>query len=331
MSPARTPETLTAAQRAQRLNLNKPAHAANNGEGVVSSPVDMTKPPSKQQTKIEDQARKSLLSLSTTRPSATADLDPLSDADDSYATLPIDQIEVYAHNPRTSQNPRYEELKASIAINGITNMLTVSRRSPQDKYSPYGGGNTRLIIAKELHAAGDQRFASLKVLVKKWRGDADVISQHLQENELRGDITFFEKAQGVNQFRLELEKNLTAGVLSAGDLNKELKARGLNFGVKTIQNFQFAIEHLQPVGPWVKARAVNETLRPRFALMLDLASKLNVHVREPLAEVIKAHGVSLRQRSNANAELEQHERTEIDLNADDLLVSDQPCPLEGAG
>ena len=317
MSPARTPETLTAAQRAQRLNLNRPAHAANNGEGVVSPPVDMTKPPSKQQTKIEDQARKSLLSLSTTRPSATADLDPLSDADDSYATLPIDQIEVYAHNPRTSQNPRYEELKASIAINGITNMLTVSRRSPQDKYSPYGGGNTRLIIAKELYAAGDQRFATLKVLVKKWRGDADVISQHLQENELRGDITFFEKAQGVNQFRLELEKG--GKVLSAGDLNKELKARGLNFGVRTIQNFQFAIEHLLPVGPWLKSAVLNEVIRPRMTLMLDLAAKLGIRVREGLSDVITAQGVSLRQLAQANAELEPHERSEVELNASEVL------------
>ncbi|MBS0611386.1 MAG: ParB N-terminal domain-containing protein, partial [Proteobacteria bacterium] len=142
-----------------------------------------------------EQARKSLPPLSGPRASATANLDPRSDAELSFSILPVSEIVAYGHNPRQGQNPRYDELKASIKADGITNILTVTRRSVDDKYTPYGGGNTRLQIAKELFAEGDQRFAQLRVIVKEWPGDAQVITAHLVENELRADITFWEKAR----------------------------------------------------------------------------------------------------------------------------------------
>ena len=89
-----------------------------------------------------------------------------------------------------------------------------------DKYTPYGGGNTRLQIAKELFSEGDQRFAQLRVIVKEWPGDAQVITAHLVENELRADITFWEKARGVHQFRVELENGHKIIAHVAGKMRK---------------------------------------------------------------------------------------------------------------
>lgn len=225
-------------------------------------------------SKSEQRAlQQALANLSISRtPVAAAPVDPTADADMSFAKLPIDQIEPYHYNPRTGRNPRYAELLESIKADGITNMLTVTRRDSRSKYTTYGGGNTRLLIAKELYAAGDKRFADLQVLVKAWPGDAQVISAQLSENENRADITFWEKANGVERFRVEFEKE-SGKRLSANTLHAELKKRGINYGIKTLQNFAFALENLQPLGEWLRAAEVNETIRPAYAALQRLAQK----------------------------------------------------------
>ncbi|WP_050714701.1 ParB family protein [Ottowia sp. oral taxon 894] len=282
---SRTPETLTAAQRAQRLNL----HASSTAEAG-------TNPMSKQQQRAEAQARRSLLALGQPggQRNATADIDPGTDADMSFAVLPIDQIEPYQHNPRTGTNPRYDEIKASIMADGITNMLTVTRRSQHDKYTTYGGGNTRLRIAKELHAAGDQRFATLQVVVKQWPGDAQVITAHLVENENRGDITFWEKAQGIQKFKAEYEKE-SGKPLTAGELNKELKQRGLSYSVRVLQNFAFSVEHLTPVGPWLMATEVNAVIRPAVSGLMELATKFSqsAQFQARMRDVLERHRLDM--------------------------------------
>ena len=318
---SRTPETLTAAQRAQRLNLKPltPPPIDPAPQPISEQePMIATKTPSKQEQKTIEQARKSLPPIGGGRTSATANIDPREDADMSFAMLPITEIERYGHNPRTSVNARYEEIKASIRADGITNTLTVTRRPNSTRYTPYGGGNTRLQIAKELYAEGDQRFATLKVIIKKWPGDAQTIAAHLIENELRADISFWEKASGVHQFGLELAQEL-GKPLTAGDLNRELRSRGLVYGVKLIQNFTFAIEHLAPVGPWLNSRSVNELLRPRIGHLLELADKLGgraVQLKTALQQVMQSHQQTLQARVKDNEDLEPHDRVVIEL--DDL-------------
>lgn len=321
---SRTPETLTAAQRAQRLNLKPltPPPIDPAPQPISEQePMIATKTPSKQEQKTIEQARKSLPPIGGGRTSATANIDPREDADMSFAMLPITEIERYGHNPRTSVNARYEEIKASIRADGITNTLTVTRRPNSTRYTPYGGGNTRLQIAKELYAEGDQRFATLKVIIKKWPGDAQTIAAHLIENELRADISFWEKASGVHQFGLELAQEL-GKPLTAGDLNRELRARGLVYGVKLIQNFTFAIEHLAPIGPWLKPTLVNELIRPRIGQLLELADKLGgrvVQLKTALHQVMQSHQQTLQARAKDNEDLEPHDRVAVELDEQALL------------
>ena len=202
-----------------------------------------------------------------------SDESPAPPADTSFAVLPIDAIEPNRYNPRIGRNPRYHEIKESIRADGITNMLTVTRRDRQSKYTTYGGGNTRLMIAKELAAEGDARFATLQVVVKAWPGDAQVITAQLAENENRSDITFWEKAKSVQQFRAEFEKE-SGQTLSTVALHNELKQRGLNYGLRTLQNFAFSVTHLAPIGRWLAARSVNEVIRPAYVGLRRLAKKL---------------------------------------------------------
>lgn len=243
----------------------------------------------------ESALQKALANLGATKkPVASTKVDITTDEDMSFSVLPIDQIEPYHYNPRTSRNPRYEELRESIKADGITNILTVTRPPKESKYTTYGGGNTRLMIAKELHAAGDTRFATLQVIVKSWPGEAQIISAQLSENENRADITFWEKAGGVDRFRQEFEKE-SGKSLSTNSLHAELKKRGVNYGVRTLQNFLFALENLQPIGPWLRATEVNESLRPVFSNLQRLAQKLNkaAAVQDAMVEVQQAHAAKV--------------------------------------
>ena len=262
----KTPETLTAAKRAEQLNIGQPG----SHQKVTPAVANPDKP---KKASYEDIARKSL--LGTPPPlNAMGTMSPTDVVDGSVSNLAITDIERYEHDPRIGPNPRYDEIKASIVANGILNHISVTTRPGSTKYSPYGGGNTRLRIAKELYDEGDQRFARLTVIVKVWKGDATTIAAHLVENEQRGEISFWEKAQGVLSFKESFEKEKGAA-LSANDLNRELKAHGLNYGLRMLQNFMFAAEHLAPIGPWLRTREVNLSMRPILTAVLELALKLN--------------------------------------------------------
>lgn len=280
----RTPETLTAAARADQLR---------------AQGADAMKPDADQ-----ERARASLLAgLNLTPVSASAKLDPRLDVDGSFSILGIDDIVPYSKNPRTRPNPRYNELKESIRASHITNPLTVTRRPGEVKYFPYGGGNTRLDIAKSLFAEGDKRFAQLQVIIKPWTSEADVIAAHLAENENRGDTSFWEKALGVKSFKEEWERDHPDELLSTPALNEQMRSMGINYGLKMVQNFQFAFERLEPIGSWLAARDVNSFLRPTLTSYFDLAGKLGRSADADLcfAEILGRHAADLRALEERNA------------------------------
>ena len=316
MASRKTPETLTAVERAATL--------ARNGAPLPRLSL-LPRPQSTSRTEarnaaVADQARANLgqIGRSSKLMNPIPSLDPRADADDSFSILPIGEVETYEYNPRTGNNPRYDDIRASIIADGITNPITVTRRPESSKYHPYGGGNTRLAIAKELQASGDTRFNTLKVIVKAWPGDANVISAHLAENENRGDISFWEKAQGVATFKKAHEKEHGA-VLSTGDLGRELKSHGINFGVRVIQNFAFAVEHLSPIGPWLKATEVNEILRPAISGAMTVATKFDVQ-RSIFEPVLLKHRDQVLATITYNKEAEESQRKPVELDAADLVA-----------
>ena len=316
MASRKTPETLTAVERAATL--------ARNGAPLPRLSL-LPRPQSTSRTEarnaaVADQARANLgqIGRSSKLMNPIPSLDPRADADDSFSILPIGEVETYEYNPRTGNNPRYDDIRASIIADGITNPITVTRRPESSKYHPYGGGNTRLAIAKELQASGDTRFNTLKVIVKAWPGDANVISAHLAENENRGDISFWEKAQGVATFKKAHEKEHGA-VLSTGDLGRELKSHGINFGVRVIQNFAFAVEHLSPIGPWLKATEVNEILRPAISGAMTVATKFDLQ-RSIFEPVLLKHRDQVLATITYNKEAEESQRKPVELDAADFVA-----------
>lgn len=311
----RTPETLTAAQRAERLRALEPGLWAGDDQAVADplhcNPMKLSL----------DKARASLMSPLPLRPSASAHLDPRMEIEGSVSILSIEDVDFYEHNPRVSKNPKYAELRQSIAADGITNILTVTRRPGGTCYFPYGGGNTRLAIAKELHAEGDSRFAQLRVVIKSWKSEFDVVAAHLVENENRGDTSFWEKALGVQTFKEEFEKENPEHSLIGSELHRELHKRGMNFGVRMIQNFMFAVEHLEAVGPWLRTQDVNTVLRPRLSELLDVAERFDK--REEAQTLLRGHldvvAAGLLELTERNRLRDASEQHVVELNAARLV------------
>ena len=130
-------------------------------------------------------------------PSATALSDPIAD---TPMVVTLDQLRPYDHDPRKKRNPAYEEIKASIRERGLDAAPAITRRPGEDHYIIRNGGNTRLAILRELWSeTRDERFFRISCLFRPWpaRGEIVALTGHLAENELRGGLTFIERALGV--------------------------------------------------------------------------------------------------------------------------------------
>lgn len=195
-------------------------------------------------------------------PASTAkDLKPGDEFDGSTVVLPVHSIHGYDRNPRTSANPKYHEIKASIRERGaLKTQLTVTKRPTEPaRYMLYMGGNTRLQIIKELYAeTGDPRFAQVSCVYHQWLSEADVLASHLIENEARGDTLFVEKARGLTDLAREIggDKGLTARELQATTAKM-----GMVVNQSTILLYEFAVRHLEPIGPWLTRDNVNQMKR----------------------------------------------------------------------
>lgn len=186
--------------------------------------------------------------------------------------LSVEDIRPYEHNPRRTQNARFDDIKASIRASGLRNPFTVTRRPGESHFVIEAGGNTRLLAIRQLWAeTREPRFHKLAVLFRPWRSESHVLTAHLIENDQRGDMSFWDKASGVVALkaRLEAEKGTT---LSLRQLDEEMKALGLAINTATLAHFLFATERLATLGE----------------VVLDL-SGLDVKLMQPRLNAMKRH------------------------------------------
>lgn len=209
--------------------------------------------------------------------STSKDLKPGDEYDGSVVVLHINEIHPYDRNPRTSPNPKYREIKESIRERrGLKGQLTVTKRPDgKNRYMLYMGGNTRLQILKELfEETGDKAFSQVNCLYHSWKSEADVLASHLIENEARGDTLFVEKARGLIDLMREIERE-TGQKVTARDVQAKTAAMGMTVNPATVLLYEFAIEHLQPLGAWLTRENVNDIKR-RYAQHEVLATNLQL-------------------------------------------------------
>ena len=183
-------------------------------------------------------------------PSALALSDPIAD---TPMVVTLDQLRPYDHDPRKKRNSAYEEIKASIRERGLDAAPAITRRPGDDHYIIRNGGNTRLAILRELWSeTKDERFFRISCLFRPWpsRGEVVMLTGHLAENELRGGLTFIERALGVEKAR-EFYEQESVTALSQSELARRLAADGFPVQQSHISRMNDAVRYLLPAIPTV--------------------------------------------------------------------------------
>ncbi|OGA15174.1 MAG: hypothetical protein A3I63_08095 [Betaproteobacteria bacterium RIFCSPLOWO2_02_FULL_66_14] len=163
---------------------------------------------------------------------------------DCQIEVRVEDIRPYEHNPRRSNNAKFAEIKESIRSTGIRNPLTLTRRPGEKHFIIEAGGNTRLLAVQQLWAeTRDPRFEKLIVLFRPWRSDAHVLVAHLIENEQRGDLPFWDKANGLVALKAQFEEE-KGRTLSLRQLEDELKAAGFSVSKASLGHYLYATARL---------------------------------------------------------------------------------------
>jgi len=191
----------------------------------------------------------------TNRTSSTSRTDPGNESTKRPDTptamrLEVTRIKTYDRNPRRCENPEYDRIKASIRANGMDQPLVVTRRPEETDYVVGAGGNTRLQILQALYReTGEERLYWVDCLFKPWHHESDVLLAHLRENDLRGGMTFIDKARAVFEAKQLLEEEMGIDELSQRRLETLLRDRGYSLSHGLISQMGYAVHTLLPVIP----------------------------------------------------------------------------------
>lgn len=180
----------------------------------------------------------------------TAELPPCDPVTVVQLVLTLEQIKPYDRNPRRDRNPRYDEIKASIrAQRGLNTPLNVTKRPGDELHMVEAGGNTRLQILQELwDETKDECFHHINAQYRPWVSESYVLTAHLVENELRGEMTLLDKSLGLHVLKEQLEEE--AGTpLNRSEFVRKLKAVGYTVSRRQIIRMQYLAERLYPLIP----------------------------------------------------------------------------------
>ncbi|MBE5252621.1 ParB family protein [Mixta mediterraneensis] len=164
--------------------------------------------------------------------------------------LTLDQLRPNPDNPRKGRNPRYEEIKASVRARGLDSIPKVTRDPDgEDVYIFSDGGNTRYQILCELwQETGDERFYRVHTIFKPWPGRLKCLVGHLAENEVRGDLSYIDKAFGIHNARAIQEDQMGRSV-SLRELSDLLNLEGYPIHSSSISRMEDTLKYLHPHMP----------------------------------------------------------------------------------
>lgn len=185
--------------------------------------------------------------------------------------LTLEQLQPNPDNPRQGRNPRYEEIKSSIRARGLDSVPKVTKAPGSEIYIFSDGGNTRYQILSELwQETQDERFFRIHVLFKPWPGRLQCLIGHLAENEVRGELTFLEKAKGICVARSLYEESL-GKKLSLRAFAQRMTADGLPVSISHISKMEDTVSVLLPYMPRLLENGMG---RPQIEQLLSVRSTL---------------------------------------------------------
>lgn len=230
--------------------------------------------------------------------------------------LTLDQLNPNPDNPRKVRNPRYDDIKASIKARGLDTVPKVTRDPDgDDTYIFSDGGNTRYQILSELwQETGDERFFRIHCLFKPWPGRLHCVIGHLAENDMRGDLTFIEKAQGVHKARTLFEDKLSKKV-TLRELSKLLDKEGFPVHYSSISKMEDALNYLYPYMPTLLENGMG---RGQIESLLLLRSNAKRVGKEFLSDSGDKN-LPVDVFSNVCAQLDSPELFSLDVFRDELI------------
>jgi len=198
--------------------------------------------------------------------------------------LKVADVGIYERNPRTVPNAKRQEILESILARGLDQQLTVTKRPGTDRYVLAKGGNTRLSILQELALTYPERFAQQDFNLVEYVAESDVLIGHMVENLSRSDMSFWDTAHSFLELRGMRSQELGRD-LSASSFAKDLHSRGLKLDRNLLQEYEFLVSRLSPLGAAGHNLGRNDilrTLRPQFTAIDDVRSKLQITVQPDL-------------------------------------------------
>ena len=187
----------------------------------------------------------------------------------------ITRIKCYERNPRRSKNPEYDRIKASILMSGMDQPLLITKRPGEKDYIVQAGGNTRLQILKELlEASGDERFFWVDCVFVDWDRESSVLLAHLRENEIRGNLTFIDKAQAVFDIKAIITEELGSSPISIRQLESFLKDHGYSLSLGMISLMGYAVSILLPLIPTALESGLGKPLAERIRKLQRVGRKI---------------------------------------------------------
>ena len=169
---------------------------------------------------------------------------------EAVTQIEVTRIHHYARNPRRQENPEYDRIKSSIRAEGLDQLLVITQAPGSEDYVLQAGGNTRLRILKELYEeTGEDRFQRVNCVFKPWAQESSVLFAHLRENELRGSLSFIDKALAVVEVKRLLEDEQGIEELSQRQLATLFTERGFGLSHSMISRMAYAVNTLWPNMP----------------------------------------------------------------------------------
>jgi ParB family protein of integrating conjugative element (PFGI_1 class) len=124
----------------------------------------------------------------------------------NLASLPVDRIDLYSHNPRTTPGENYEQLKNSIRAQGIKQPFSVTRRPNAQNYVVAAGANSRLRAIKELYLeTQDKKYAYVEVIETPYTSELRLFADHIIENNERDPLSFWDSANAFTELKRQIE------------------------------------------------------------------------------------------------------------------------------
>ena len=189
--------------------------------------------------------------------------------------IEINRIQPYERNPRHGRNPEYDRIKDSIRNNGLDQPLVITKRPQATDYIVHAGGNTRLLILKELFTeTGDEQFSRVSCMFRPWNRESDVLLAHLRENDLRGGLTFIDKAQAVLDARRLFAEDLGLKEVSLRRLEIELGKVGYRIANSVLSQMAYAVETLLALIPQALEAGLGRHQVGRIRVLQRAARKL---------------------------------------------------------